>query len=296
MKVLNAFTVDVEDYFGVTGFEKDISRSQWDRYDSRVVASTHRILDLLDRHGVGATFFVLGWVARRHPKLVCDIHRAGHEIGSHGYWHRLIYDQTPEEFRKDLRQSRDLLAEIISEPIVAYRAPSFSITQDSRWALEILVEEGFLYDSSVFPIYHDRYGIPDAQPRIHQLDTSAGRLWEFPPSITRLARLNIPVSGGGYFRLYPLPLTIYWLARINRCAGQPFMFYIHPWEVDPQQPRLRAGTRISRIRHYVNLAKTERRMDVLLRKFRFGRLCDVIKQVDFQSDPNSTNAQLSPSA
>lgn len=288
--LLNAFSVDVEDYFSVTGFERDIRRSQWGQYDSRVVANTRRILRLLDRHHVRATFFILGWVARRHPQLVSEIHGAGHEIGSHGYWHRLVYDQTPEEFRNDLQQSRHVLTDIIGERITAYRAPSFSITKQSRWALEILVEEGFLYDSSVFPIYHDRYGIPDAKPEIHQITTSAGPLWEFPPSVAKFGRLSVPVSGGGYFRLYPLPWTHYCLARINRTRQHPFLFYVHPWEVDPEQPRLRAGSRFSRFRHYVNLSKTECRIDLLLRRFRFGRLCDVIKQADLEEDQHAASA------
>ena len=292
MSLLNAFTIDVEDYFGVTGFEKDIRRSQWERFDSRVVRNTHRILKLLDRHEVRATFFVLGWVARRYPRLVTDIHRQGHEIGSHGYWHRLIYNQSPDEFRKDLQQSRDVLMDIIGEKITAYRAPSFSITRRSRWALDILVEEGFLHDSSVFPIYHDRYGIPDAKPRIHQFTTSAGPLWEFPPSVAKLGRLNVPVSGGGYFRVYPLPWTVYCLAKINRTARQPFVFYIHPWEVDPDQPRLRAGSRISRFRHYVNLSRTEPRMDTLLQKFRFGRMCDVIERAKLRAAPHAAEVEL----
>jgi len=283
MNLLNAFSVDVEDYFQVSAFESHIRRDEWDRFESRVVANTHRILELLDRHNVRATFFVLGWVARRHPQLVRDIHGGGHEIGSHGYWHRLIYEQTPEEFRQDLRESRDVLAEIIGQPITAYRAPSFSITKRSLWALDILAEEGFLIDTSVFPVYHNRYGIPDFEPRIQRIETPAGPIHEFPPSVVRLARLNVPVSGGGYFRLYPLSWTLHCLARINRRLQQPFMFYVHPWEVDPGQPRLRVGSRTSRFRHCVNLAKTEHKLDVLLQKFRFGRLCDVIEQT-FSSD------------
>ncbi len=276
----NAFTVDVEDYFSVTGFEQTIRRRDWDGYESRVVANTRRILELLDRHNVRATFFVLGWVAQKHPELVSEIHDQGHEIGSHGYWHRLIYRQTPDEFREDLRQSRDLLSDIIGQPVVAYRAPSFSITRQSLWALEILVEEGFRYDSSVFPVRHDRYGIPGARPTIHQIDTPSGPLWEFPPSIAQFGRLHLPVGGGGYFRLCPLRWTNYCLARINRDQDRPFMFYIHPWEVDPEQPRLRAGTRLSRFRHYVNLAGTERKIDRLLDTFRFARMADLIEQMD----------------
>ena len=205
--IVNAFTVDVEDYYQVSAFEKHVDRVDWDRYESRVGPNTRRLLDLLDHHQVQATFFVLGWVAQRQPDLVRDIHRRGHEIGSHGYWHRLIYDQSPQEFRDDLRQSRDVLDSILGTPVTAYRAPSFSITSRSRWALEILGEEGFLVDSSVFPIHHDRYGIPGAPRRLHRIATASGTLWEFPPSVARLARLNIPVGGGG-------------ISGSTRCPGQ----------------------------------------------------------------------------
>ena len=169
-KTLNSITVDVEDYFQVSAFDPCIQRDAWDDYQSRVVANTHRILDLFNRHEVRATFYVLGWVANRFPQLVKEIHQQGHEVGSHGFWHRLVYDQTPDEFRQDLRLSRDTLQQIIGTPVVAYRAPSFSITKRSLWALEILVEEGFSIDSSIFPIHHDRYGIPGAESHILKID------------------------------------------------------------------------------------------------------------------------------
>ena len=288
MDIVNAFTVDVEDYFQVSAFENDISRDQWDQFESRVVANTQRILDLLARHDVRATFFVLGWVARQYPELVREIHNAGHEIGSHSFWHRLIYNQTPEEFRSDLRQSRDILADIIGEPITAYRAPSFSITRRSLWALDILAQEGFQFDSSVFPIYHDRYGIPDAKPTIHQITTSAGPLWEFPPSVFRFARLNFPVGGGGYFRLYPLWCTVCCLKTVNRRTQQPFMFYVHPWEIDPGQPRIRAGSPVSRFRHTVNLSKSLRKLDKLLRAFRFQSLSAIVEHMSFGANHDVT--------
>lgn len=277
-QLLNAFTVDVEDYFQVSGFERHISRRDWDRYDCRVVGNTQRMLALLARHQVQATFFVLGWIAQRYPQLVREIRAAGHEIGSHGYWHRLIYQQTPAEFRDDLRQSRVALEEATGEEVRAYRAASFSITEQSRWALEILVEEGFTVDSSVFPIHHHRYGIPGAEPRLHRWETPAGPLWEFPPSVARFSRLNVPVGGGGYFRLFPLAWSAYCLGRINRTEQQPFVFYVHPWELDPGQPRVRAASRLARFRHYVNLAKNERKLDRLLGQFRFGRLRDVVEE------------------
>ena len=276
MTILNAFTVDVEDYFQVSAFEKVVCRSRWDQWESRVVANTHRILRLLDRHQVAATFFVLGWVAHHYPQLVRDIQSAGHEIGTHGYWHRLIYQQSPEEFRSDLRLSREVIENAIGRRITAYRAPSFSITRESLWALEILAEEGFLIDSSVFPIRHDRYGIPGARTTIHKIDTRCGPLWEFPATVAKVAGLRVPVGGGGYFRLYPLAWTLHCLTRINRTCQRPFMFYIHPWELDPEQPRIRSGSRLSRFRHYVNLPGNERKLAALLQRFRFGKLCDVV--------------------
>jgi len=197
--LVNAFTVDVEDYYQVSAFETDIDRDHWGRYESRVARNTHRMLELLDRYHVKATFFVLGWVADRDPGLVRDIHEAGHEVGSHSYWHRLVYGQSPQQFREDLRRSVEAIEAAIGQPVTAYRAPSFSITNQSLWAREILAEEGFLVDSSVYPIHHHRYGIPDAKPGIHRTVTPAGSLWEFPPSVVRCKRVNLPVGGGGYF-------------------------------------------------------------------------------------------------
>jgi polysaccharide deacetylase family protein (PEP-CTERM system associated) len=272
----NAFTVDVEDYFQVSAFESCIERDRWPDFESRVQANTLRIVDLLDVAGIQATFYILGWVAERFPKLVLEIHSRGHEIGSHSYWHRLIYSQSPEEFRDDLTRSRDVLQQIIGDSVTSYRAPSFSITERSLWALEILVEEGFHIDSSIFPIYHDRYGIAGARREIHIQHTKAGPLVEFPPTVARLARWNLPVSGGGYFRLYPFAFTRYCLSRLNAQTLHPFMFYIHPWEMDPQQPRLPAPSRMAKIRHYVNLATTERKLNALLQLFSFGRVDEVV--------------------
>lgn len=276
MSRLNAFTVDVEDYYHVSAFERHVRREDWDGFESRVGDSTRRLLDLLARHKTRATFFVLGWVAARHPRLVREIHAAGHELASHSFWHRLVYDLEPEEFRQDLRDSRAALEDAAGTAITAYRAPSFSITKRSLWALDILAEEGFQIDSSIFPIYHDRYGMPDAEPELHQRSTAAGPLWEFPPSVVRMAGVNLPVSGGGYFRLYPLALSLRALRRINRRERRPFMFYVHPWEIDPQQPRLSAGSRLSRARHHVNLASTESKIDRLLSCFRFSSISDAI--------------------
>ncbi|MBI2826660.1 MAG: DUF3473 domain-containing protein [Planctomycetia bacterium] len=276
MDIVNALSIDVEDYFQVSAFDRHIRRESWPEYESRVVANTHKLLRLLDKHGVAATFFVLGWVAERYPQLVRDLHASGHEIGSHSYWHRLIYELAPDEFRQDLVRSRDGLEQIIGERVTAYRAPSFSITKASQWALDILVEEGFTSDSSIYPVHHDRYGIPDARPDIHKIETPSGDLWEFPACVLRVAGMNVPVSGGGYFRLYPLALTIRALKAVNNRLRRPFVFYVHPWEIDPRQPRLRVGSRLARCRHYLNLASTERKLDGLLSMFTFGRMCDVM--------------------
>ena len=271
----HAFTVDVEDYFQVTAFERGIAREQWDSLESRVVRSTARLLELLERKQVTGTFFVLGWVAERFPQLVRDIAAGGHEVGSHSYWHRLVYDLTQDEFREDLRRSRDILEDILGEPVRMYRAPTFSITKASTWAWDILVEEGFRIDSSVFPVRHDRYGMPDAPSEIHRIDTKAGELIEYPMSTTTLARYKLPIGGGGYFRLYPYPLTRYWLAR---CRHQPFMFYIHPWELDPEQPRVQVGSRITQFRHRVNLHRTEAKLERLFDDFKFGPVSEIVSQ------------------
>jgi len=276
--MLNAFTVDVEDYFHVSAFADRIDTSQWDHFESRVVSNTHRVLRLLDRYSVHGTFFVLGWVADRFPQLVRDIQCSGHEIGCHSYWHRLIYDLTPDEFRADLRRSTDIIEDITGKPCIAYRAPSFSITKRSLWALEILIEEGYQYDSSIFPIRHDRYGIPDSSRWPFCVTTNAGQLWEFPPSVHRIGRINIPISGGGYFRLYPGWLSNYWLDNVSRKHAQPCMFYIHPWELDPDQPRLECSRR-SRFRHYQNLHTTEAKLHRLLRSFQFAPMTEVLEQL-----------------
>ncbi|MBC8876209.1 MAG: sugar transferase [Planctomycetes bacterium] len=288
-KLLNAFTVDVEDYYQVSAFEDHIRRIEWDSFAPRVESNTRRLLALLDRHEVTATFFILGWVARRHARLVREIHEAGHEIGSHGYWHRLIYEQSPIEFRRDLRESRAVLTDIISDDVVAYRAPTFSITNRSLWALDILAEEGFSVDSSIFPIRHDRYGIPGAQLGVHTIDTPSGRIVECPPAVARYGRWNLPVGGGGYFRLFPLGWTIRRLKGINRKRQQPFVFYIHPWEVDPGQPQMGSDSWTSQFRHRVGLASTERKLERLLGIFRFGRLCDVIQKAGLDPEERVRN-------
>ena len=277
--MLNALTVDVEDYFQVSAFAPYLAQADWDRFPSRVAGNTQRLLEMLARREVRATFFVLGWIARRLPRLVEEIRAAGHEIGSHGYAHQLIYRMSPDEFRADLVRARAALEDASGGPVRSFRAPSFSITRKSLWALEILAEEGIRYDSSIFPVYHDRYGIPGANPAIHCISTPSGPLWEFPPSVARIGPVNLPVSGGGYFRLYPLGLSLRLLRRVNRRHRRPFVFYVHPWEIDPQQPRVPFGSRLTRFRHYLNLASTEKKLDGLLGAFRFAPLGEVVEQV-----------------
>ncbi len=254
--------------------------------ESRVVASTRLILEVLEKHQVRATFFVLGWVGQHYPELVEAIHRDGHEIGTHSFLHRLVYDQTPEEFRMDLRESCDVISQITGEPVLAYRAPSFSITKKSLWALSILAEEGLRIDSSIYPIHHDRYGVSDARQDIHLLETPGGKLWEFPPTALGGGRIRFPVGGGGYFRLYPWWFTRKCLNRF-RSNGQPFMFYTHPWEVDPGQPRLRVGSRLAQLRHHINLAGTLGKLDALLGEFRFGTMTEVIAEAEANLEPMS---------
>ncbi|QDT63303.1 XrtA system polysaccharide deacetylase [Calycomorphotria hydatis] len=273
--IRNVFSVDVEDYFHVSGFADIIKPDEWDQLESRVVANTHRILDLLDQYNTPGLFFVLGWVAERYPQLVEEIASRGHEVGSHGYNHQLLYRLTPDEFRDDLTRSRDLLSSLTGKPVQAYRAPSFTITRKTLWALDILVEEGFLFDSSIFPIHHDRYGIPDADRHPELLQRKRGLIWEFPPAVARVGGVKLPVGGGGYFRLLPSPFTLSCLERINTADHQPFMFYVHPWEIDPEQPRLPAKM-TAKLRHYVNLHRTQTRLERLLTRFQFGALHDVL--------------------
>jgi polysaccharide deacetylase family protein (PEP-CTERM system associated) len=263
-------TVDVEDYFHVSALAPSIHRDSWGSREPRVVANTHRLLALFDQFGVHATFFVLGWVAERHPQLVRDIAAAGHEVACHGFSHRLVYEQSPDEFREETLRSKRLLEDSIGAPVLGYRAASYSITRRSLWALDVLAEAGFAYDSSIFPVRHDRYGIPDAERRPHRLTTPGGAtIAEWPLASAPILGFRLPVAGGGYFRLLPYAVSRWGLASINRREGQPFIFYLHPWEIDPHQPRVRASW-LSRFRHYTNLHKCEGRLRRLLGEFRFG--------------------------
>lgn len=274
--MLNVFSVDVEDYFQVSGFERHIARSDWHQFESRVVPNTLRLLELLEQKGVKATFFVLGWVAEHFPQLVRRIHAAGHELGSHGYWHELVYTLTQDKFREDVRRSKAAIEDAAGVSVNCYRAPSFSITKKSLWALDVLVQEGFACDSSIFPVKRDRYGMADCPPGIHVIDTPSGPITEFPMTSIRYGKVALPVGGGGYFRLYPYAVTHRLLRTVNARHCRPAMFYIHPWEIDPHQPRLRAGGRVSQWRHYVNLHRTTEKLSRLLDSLRFGALREVL--------------------
>jgi len=335
--VVNALTIDVEDYFQVSAFEAVSPPASWEQRELRVEANTDRILALLDERGVRATFFVLGWVAERCGELVKRIAAAGHEVASHGYGHRRVYHQSRAEFREDIRRGKTLLEGLTGEAVLGYRAPSYSISQACLWAFDELSEAGFLYDSSVFPIRHDLYGMPDwprfvfrverlggeearklgsrqaanwvpAEPEARLRDiwaasplvskgttansqpltvncarevslssrladqptSSRATLLEVPITTLRLLGKNLPISGGGYFRLFPYGFTHWGLQRINRVDGQPFVFYLHPWELDPGQPRMDGAGLKSRFRHYLNLGKTEARFARLLDDFTFA--------------------------
>lgn len=273
--MLNALTVDVEDYFQVEAFASVVRRQDWDAYPLRVEKNVDRVLELFAQSGVRATFFVLGWVAQRLPHLVRRIAAAGHEIGSHGRAHLRVDLQQPDEFCADLREARESLEEQAQQPVRSYRAPSFSITRKTLWAFEALAAEGFQIDSSVFPVHHDIYGIPDAPRFPHWRRTTGGRsVFEFPPSTIRLAGQNWGVGGGGYLRFAPYRFTRWALRRINQREAQPALVYFHPWELDLDQPRIEAPWR-SRLRHYTNLGTMERKVTRLLRDFPFSSLSEV---------------------
>jgi len=268
---VHIFTVDVEDWY--QGLDLDMD--EWARFTPRLETGLGRLLDLLADAGARATFFVVGWQADRTPGIVREIARRGHEIACHGYTHRFVYRLTPATFREEVRRSRDLLETLVGEPVVGFRAPFFSITADALWALDILLEEGFRYDSSIFPVWNHRYGIPRAARQPGRVTTPAGgTLFEVPLSTVRLPSaglpvgVNIPVSGGAYFRLYPYGLTRALVRRLER-AGDRLVFYAHPWEYDPSHPRIRLPHRVSQITHYVNLDAMAGRTRQLLRDFRF---------------------------
>jgi polysaccharide deacetylase family protein (PEP-CTERM system associated) len=291
--MINVLSIDVEDYFQVSAFERYVKREDWSDYPLRVVDNTQRILDLLNQSGVTATFFVLGWVAKRCPSLVKNIHNSGHEIASHGFGHQRVSTQSQQEFREDVRTSKALLEDLIGQAVLGYRAPSYSISMNSLWAFDELAEAGYLYDSSVFPVKHDFYGIPDwprfpfivlrgADGKWSPTGTSSddgysecnnnAKILEIPITTLNLGRKNIPIGGGGYFRFFPYTFTKWGLRRINRIDKRPFVFYLHPWEIDPAQPKMPEIDLKTRFRHYLNLGKTEQRFCHLLSDFKFSSM------------------------
>lgn len=272
----NALSIDLEDWFCVKNLAQAIKRDDWDKCDLRVRANTTRILDLLDQHNVRATFFILGWVADRAPDLIRDVEARGHEIGVHGYNHLLLTEITPEEFDEDLGKAMEAIARTgIKQQPIGFRAPSFSMVNTTKdWALPILEKYGFLYDSSVFPVgFHPDYGIADAPLTPYKI---TDKLYEFPMSVLEMFGRRFPFCGGGYFRLFPYMYTRYCMRKVNE-QGRAVVFYLHPWEVDPEQPRIKNLSRSQKFRHYRNLDQTERRLGRLVNDFQFTTVREVLQ-------------------
>lgn len=264
----NAFTIDVEDYFQVSAFAPHIPRSEWPIRECRIERNIDNILAMLDEHDTKATFFTLGWIAERYPEVVRNIIRSGHELASHGYGHERASDQTPESFFADINVAKLILEDLSGTEVKGYRAPSFSIGEKNLWAFECLEKAGYRYSSSIYPIRHDHYGMPDAPRHAHTI----GGLIEIPATTLRFLNRNWPASGGGYFRLMPYGLSRWMIARINRVDQLPAVFYFHPWELDVDQPRIPGIGTKTRFRHYVNIHRMERRLHRLLADFAWGRM------------------------
>jgi len=267
----NALTVDVEDYFQVEAFAGLISREQWQSYECRVERNVERILALFEKAGATATFFTLGWIAKRHPNVIRKIVEAGHELASHGTMHYRAAGQSPEVFRNDVVSAKALLEDLSGVEVKGYRAPSFSITRDSLWILDELEQAGYRYSSSTYPIHHDLYGIPEA-PRFAFRPFEKRSFLEIPVTTARLFNTNLPCGGGGYFRLLPYWWSSFGINRVRRTDKQPCMFYFHPWEIDPEQPRIQGTSLKTRVRHYTNLGRMEKRLEKLLGKFEWQRI------------------------
>ena len=280
MSVVNVFSVDVEDYFQVEAFKNNIDFSDWNSFECRVEKNTDLILQLLADKNIKGTFFTLGWIAERYPDVVKKIAAEGHEVASHGMTHQLIYKQKPEVFRKETIDSRALLQDLSQQEVIGYRAATYSITKQSLWALDILYEAGFKYDSSIFPMHHDKYGIADAFSEPHVLTTPNGNeIIEFPISTVKTKLMTLPVAGGGYFRIFPYLYTKWGLASLN-AKNKPFVFYLHPWEVDPEQPVIEGTSAFSRFRHYTNLKRCHSRLNTLLDDFSFSTMKTVLTNLD----------------
>lgn len=271
-------TVDVEDYFQVEAFAEIVPRDSWDFWPCRVVESTRAVLDLFDLHETKATFFFLGWIAKKFPELVREVRARGHELACHSFWHRPVYGLTPEEFRRDTQQAKDVIEQTSGARVIGYRAPSWTITNKSMWALDILSEMGFLYDSSIYPIRHDIYGVPGAHRMPHTLSCGNGKsLREFPPTTVRIAGVTLPAAGGGYLRVLPFRYNEFAFRQMITKHQQPVVVYFHPWEFDPDQPRIRAKLR-STFRHYTNLRKMQSRVGSLLEQYSFGTFWSLLGQ------------------
>ena len=271
-KITNAMSVDVEDYFQVSAFEGHIDCSQWDSLPHRVVNNTNKILELFSESDTKATFFVLGWIAERYPELVKDIVSHGHELASHGYGHQRATQQSRSEFKNDIVKAKSILEDISGVEIKGYRAPSYSISKKNLWVHDELLAAGYQYSSSVYPVKHDLYGIPDAPRFAYQCDNG---LLEIPITTTQIAGKNLPAGGGGFFRLYPYALSKWIIQRGNQQDKQASIFYFHPWEIDPDQPRQEGISLKSRFRHYLNLNKTEKRIKYLLNDFNWDRMDNI---------------------
>lgn len=276
-KLRHVLSFDVEEHFQVAAFWSDARRREWDQLASRVERNTRKIADLLSEHSTRATFFVLGWVAERHPGLVKDLAQYGHEIASHGYGHELVYTQTPTQFREDVRRSKQILEDLIGRQVMGYRAPSFSITSGTKWAISVLIEEGYRYDSSIYSRFRGTQGSNVTRASTYQLKTEAGTIWEVSPSTMNACGLQLPVAGGGYFRLFPYAASKMFLKRLEK-KGAQLVMYLHPWELDPEQPRM-DGPVLSKIRHYMNLGKTEQRLRLLLNDFYFAPIHEVVHPI-----------------
>ena len=265
-------TIDVEDYFQVSAFAPHIARADWDTRECRVERNIDAILEMLDQHHTKATFFTLGWVAERYPRLVRDIVAHGHELASHGYGHQRASDQSPKEFFEDIHVAKNMLEDLSGQAVIGYRAPSFSIGKGNLWAYDTLLEAGYRYSSSVYPIAHDHYGMPDSPRFTYEVRSG---LIEIPITTVRLFERNFPSSGGGYFRLLPYPVSRWLLQRVNSHDQQAGMFYFHPWEIDPGQPHISGISAKTHFRHYVNIARTQARLNRLLTDFSWGRVDDL---------------------
>ncbi|HMU63421.1 MAG: XrtA system polysaccharide deacetylase [Nitrosomonas sp.] len=269
--IRNALTIDVEDYFQVSAFDPYIPRDDWDSIPCRVERNIDRILSLLEKKGINATFFTLGWIAKRYPSMVRRIVENGHELASHGCDHDRVTELGSDEFYKDIADSKKILEDISGFPVIGYRAPSFSINKQNYWALNLLEEAGYLYSSSIYPVHHDHYGIPDA-PRFAFYPNPTGKLLEVPITTVNLLGRNIPVGGGGYFRLWPYTVSRWFIQRVNEKDQRSAVFYFHPWEIDPDQPRPKGINLKVRFRHYLNLDLMEKRLTNLLNDFGWGRM------------------------